>query len=133
MISYSNTDPTYYELPDVTYENQDINSADDDRGVYVIDQVRSKKPSEVQNQVSVNRKAGHKPSLQGVYDDLYDYNVRPQAAEDSAYQMVLNKDVHFKQNNKYAIVGAIGGFFLGAVVVLAIFIIQGSLLFAYSN
>ena len=102
MISYTNTDPTYdtyYELPDVMYENQDINSADDDRGVYVIDQVRSKKPSEVQNQVPVNRKAGHKPSLQGVYDDLYDYDVRPQASVDSTNQTVLYKDIRFYVSN----------------------------------
>ena len=135
MISNTSTDPTYdayYELPELCYENQDINAADNDRGVYLIDQMRSKKSSKEQNQVPESRKACHKPSLQGVYDDLYDYDMRPQASVDSTYQTVMNKDLYLKQN-KYAIAGAIGGFILGAVVVLAICILQGLLLLACSN
>jgi len=114
---------SYYELPEVTYENQEINAAIDDRGVYVIDQIRSKISSEEQNQVPENRKAGHKPSLQGVYDDLYDYNISPQASVDSPHQSIWNKYVCLKPK-KSIIISTIGGFLIGAVVVLIIFILQ---------
>ena len=128
MISKISTDPTYdayYEIPEVTYENQELNANDNDTGVYVIDHMRAKNSSKVENSWPKTKKVGHKSTQPGIYDDLYDCDITPRATVATTDQTLIQKGICLKPK-KSIIVSTIGGFFIGAIVTSLFFILQST-------
>ena len=93
MISKVSSNPTYdayYELPEVTYENDEIHEDDIDTGEYVLERMGAKSSHSVENPCPEKSKPGHKPSVPGVYDYLYDDSNSFQIPVDKHNQSALN-------------------------------------------
>ena len=96
MNSNSNADyscDAYYDLPELKYENEEIIAEDFDPGEYVLEKTKTKNSNEVEIPNPEKRKPGHKPTIPGVYDDLYDYDTDPQPSAVNA-DKTLSKDTY---------------------------------------
>ena len=130
-ISTGQTYDAYYEIPEVTYENQDYHTNDNDQGVYVIDQMCAKNSSKVEKREPKDKKVGHKSTQPGIYDDLYDYDINAWDKIDTkatSDQTFINKGICLKPK-KSIMISTIGGFFIGAIVASLFFILLGKHLF----
>ena len=128
MISKVSTNPTYdayYELPEVTYENDEVNADDDNTGEYVLERKATKLSVAVEASATDNRKPGHKPSEAGVYDEL-DYNLNPRIETNSADQ-TIKRDRKDRFEKKKILIALSLVIFLSMITIGVIIALQGNL------
>ena len=139
MISKVSSDPTYdayYELPEVTYENDEIHEDDIDTGEYVLERMGAKSSHSVEPPCPEKSKPGHKPSVPGVYDYLYDDSNSFQSPVDKNNQSALNDKDGCSKKRKILVACIIGTFSLGVTIIgFAIFLtgIWNFLILQFSN
>ena len=138
MISKISTSPScdaYYELPEGKYEYEEQNAVDFDSGEYILEIQKPKDSIELENQSPERRKPGHRPTLPGIYDDLYDYDTGTQTSEVNPENNSLkDKDVCSNQSKTFVVfsfcccfvVTIIGICVIGAISVGMIFHLQGT-------
>ena len=132
MISKISTDPTYdayYEMPENIHENEEIDSDEFDPGEYVLDLKNTKDSKKVEISNPEERKPGHKPTIPGVYDDLYDYDTSPETSVANPNKSVLKEKYACSKRMKIFTGSVIGICAIGAIAVGVIFSIQGRLTF----
>ena len=129
MNSKLNTYPScdaYYDLPEVKYENEEINAEDFDPGEYVLEKKKNKDSNEVEIPNPEKRKPGHKPTIPGVYDDLYDYDTDPQTSVVNA-DKTLSKDTNRCSKQRKIFAGStIGIVVVGVIAAGVVFSLQGA-------
>ena len=126
MISKVSDNPTYdayYELPEVTYENDEINADDDNQGEYVLEKPKSKPSRATEAPEPDNRRPCHIRSEPGLYDYL-DYELSPRIETKPKDQIPLNNDSGCSKKKKNFIVLGIGIFLNSAIVVGVVFLLQ---------
>ena len=127
MISKVSNNPTYdayYELPEVTYENDEINADDDYQGEYVLEKPKSKRSRAIEAPEPDNRRPSHKRSEPGLYDSL-DYELSPRIETKSKDQIPLNNDSVCSKKKKIFITLGIVIFLNSAILVGVVFLLQG--------
>ena len=128
MISKISSNPTYdayYELPEGTYENKEINADDFDQGEYVLEIKKTKVSGEVKTSNLEKRKPGHKKSIEGVYDDLYCYDLDRQTSVVKADKTLMNDKNGCSRKRKIFVWSIIGICVIGAIAVGVIYSVQG--------
>ena len=118
MNSNSNADyscDAYYDLPELKYENEEITAEDFDPGEYVLEKTKTKNSNEVEIPNPEKRKPGHKPTIPGVYDDLYAYDTDPQVSAVNA-DKTLTKDTYGCSKQRKIFAGSIIGIVVVGVI-----------------
>ena len=129
MISKVSNNPTYdayYELPEVTYENDEINTDDDNQGEYVLEKPHSKPSHAIEALEPGNRKPGHKRSEPGLYDCL-DYELSPRNETKIKDKIPLDNNNGGSKKKKIFIALGIGVFLNSAILVGVVFLLQGKI------
>ena len=129
MISKVSNNPTYdayYELPEVTYENDEINTDDDNQGEYVLEKPHSKPSHAIEALEPGNRKPGHKRSEPGLYDYL-DYELSPRNETKIKDKIPLDNNNGGSKKKKIFIALGIGVFLNSAILVGVVFLLQGKI------
>ena len=132
MISKISTNPTYdayYDLPEDIQTNEEIDSDDFDPGEYVLEIKKTKDSKKVEISNPEKRKPGHKPTIPGIYDDLYDYDTSPQTSVVNPNKSLLKKKHGCSKQMKIFIGSVIGICAVGAIAAGVIFSLQGSFIF----
>ena len=113
MISNSSSDPTtcdaYYDLPEVVNENEEAIADDIDHGEYVLEKKTATVPIQDEIPDQEKTKPGHRPTLEGVYDYLYDDDGV------SLEKAVLKDNERCKKHRKILIASITGMVVLGAI------------------
>ena len=129
MNSNSNADyscDAYYDLPELKYENEEIIAEDFDPGEYVLEKTKTKNSNEVEIPNPEKRKPGHKPTIPGVYDDLYDYDTDPQISAVNP-DKTLSKDTYGCSKQSKIFAGSIIGIVVvGVIATGVVFSLQGA-------
>ena len=119
MISNSSTDPTtcdaYYDLPEVVNENEEVSADDSDQGEYVLEKKTATVPVEVEISTPEQTKPGHRPTLEGVYDNLYDDGESHEISIDNPDKDNLKDNKGCSKQRKIFIASIIGVVVLGAI------------------
>ena len=125
LNSYPSCD-AYYDLPEVSNGNEEINAEDFDPGEYVLDKKKTKEDSnEVEIPDPEKRKPGHKPTITGVYDDLYEYDTDPQISSANP-DKTRSKDPYRCSKQRKIFAGSIIGMLVvGVIAAGVIFSLQG--------
>ena len=129
MISNSSSDPTtcdaYYDLPEVVNENEEVTADDSDQGEYVLE----KKTTTVSIQDEIpdpeKNKPVHRPTLEGVYDYLYDDGESHEVSIDSPDKSNSKDNKGCSKQRKILIASTIGAFVLGAIAAGIAISVQG--------
>ena len=93
-----------------------MNADDFDPGEYVLEKKKTNASVEVAIPNPVERRPGHKPTIPGVYDDLYDYNTGTQNSAVNPEKTVLTGKYGCSKQKKL-VVGSIIG--IGAIALIA--------------
>ena len=129
MISKISSNPTYdayYEFPEGTYENKEINGDDFDHGEYVLEIKKTKVSDKVKIKNPEKLKPGHKKSIEGIYDDLYCYDPEPPTSvENSDKPLKKNDEFGCSRKKKIFFASIIGIGVIVAIAVVVIYSIQG--------
>ena len=134
MNSKLNTYPScdaYYDLPEVQYENEEINAEDFDPGEYVLEKKKVKDSNGVEIPNPEKRKPGHKPTIPGVYDDLYDYDTDPQTSAVNANKTVPTDTYGCAKQRKIFAGSIIGIAVVGVIAAGVVFSLEGTCSFSY--
>ena len=129
MNSNSNADyscDAYYDLPELKYENEEINAEDFDPGEYVLEKKKTKNSNEVEIPNQEKRKPGHKPTIPGVYDDLYDYDTDPQTSAFNADKTVSKDTYGCPKQRKIFARSIIGIAVVGVIAASVVISLQGT-------
>ena len=132
MISKISTDPTYdayYDLPKDIHEGKEIDSYDFDPGEYVLEIRKTKDSKKVEISNPEERKPSHKPTIPGIYDDLYDYDTSPQTLVVNPNKSLVKEKYGCSKQMKIFIGSIIGICAVGAIAVGVIFSLQGRFIF----
>ena len=132
MTSKISTDPTYdayYDLPEDIHESEEIDSDEFDPGEYVLEMRRTKDLKKIGISKPEKRKPGHRPTISGVYDDLYDYDTSPRTSEVSPNKSLMIEKYGCSKQMKIFVGSVIGICAIGAIAVGVIFYLQGSFIF----
>ena len=123
MISNSSSDPTtcdaYYDLPEVLNENEEVTADDSDHGEYVLEKKTATVPIHDEIAAQEKTKPGHKPTIEGVYDYVYDDDGV------SLDKAVLKDNQRCSKHRKILIASIIGIVVLGAISAGIAFSLQG--------
>ena len=135
MNSNSNADyscDAYYDLPELKYENKEINVEDFDPGEYVLEKKKIIDSNEVEIWNPEKKRPGHKPTIPGVYDDIcgdyggYAYDTDPQVSAVNA-DKTLTKDTYGCSKQRKIFVGSIIGIAVIGVIATGVVIsLQGT-------
>ena len=132
MISKISTDTTYdayYEMPENIHENEEIDSDEFDPGEYVLDLKKTKDSKKVEISNPEERKPGHKPTIPGVYDEIYDYDTSLETSVADPNKSVLKEKYGCSKQMKIFAGSVIGICAIGAIAAGVIFSIQGRFTF----
>ena len=120
MISNSSTDPTtcdaYYDLPEVINENEEVSTDDSDQGEYVLENKTATVPIQDEIPAQEQTKPGHRPTLEGVYDELYDDGASLETSIANPDKFILKGNLGCSKQTKILIASFIGIVVLGVVV-----------------
>ena len=128
-ISSTSSYDGYYEMPEVTYENEEIKSEVFDPGEYVLEKKKTKDSDKVVIPIPGKGKPGHKPTKAGVYDDLYDYNTNPQPSVVNSNTNLLEGNYGWSMQRKIFVWCILGVVVVGATAAGVIYSILGSYIF----
>ena len=114
-ISSTSSYDAYYVLPEVTYENEKLHADDFDPGVYVLETKKTKDSDEVEIPIPGKGKPGHKPTVAGVYDDLYHYDTGPQPSVVNSNTTFLEDKYGWSKQSKIFVLFILGVGIIGAI------------------
>ena len=128
-ISTDHTCDAYYDLPEDVHEIEEIDSDDFDPGEYVLEIKKTKDSKKIGISTPEKRKPSHKPTIPGVYDDLYDYDTSPRTSEVSQNKSLLIEKHGCSKQMKIFVGSVIGICAIGAIAIGVIFSLRGSFIF----
>ena len=128
-ISSTTSYDGYYEMPEVTCENEEIKSDVFDPGEYVLEKKKTKDSDKVVIPILGKGKPGHKPTMAGVYDDLYDHDTNPPPSVVNSDTPLLEDNYGWSMQRKIFVWCILGLVVVGAAAAGVIYSILGSYIF----